>query len=191
MGYRADRHRTRAPINIRTVVRRAILTPQYRATSIAYRADRRATHVPNNSRVHVPVQLEAATGAAMNAIAQTLGNCRPAPGTVLASSVRRDPFHPQTGVFGLVCKHLHCHPPGLFGDSFVRSRIGGHTVVVRPPGHAGNPHSSTVQEPSLRHRRPRFGCLAGTFSPSRRHRRSTRLSLTCQPASRSRAAIRR
>ncbi len=30
-----------------------------------------------------------------------------------------------------------------------------------------------------------------TFSPSRRHRRSTRLSLTCQPASRSRAAIRR
>ena len=32
-----------------SVVRRAILTPQYRATSIAYRADRRATHVPNNT----------------------------------------------------------------------------------------------------------------------------------------------
>ena len=30
------------------VVRRAILTPQYQATSIAYRADRRATHAPNN-----------------------------------------------------------------------------------------------------------------------------------------------
>ena len=31
------------------VARRAIVTPQYRATSIAYRADRRATDVPNNS----------------------------------------------------------------------------------------------------------------------------------------------
>ena len=30
------------------VARRAIVTPQYRATSIGYRADRRATDVPNN-----------------------------------------------------------------------------------------------------------------------------------------------
>ena len=30
------------------VDRRAILTPQYHATSISYRADRRATHAPNN-----------------------------------------------------------------------------------------------------------------------------------------------
>ena len=34
----------------RAVVRRAILTPMYLATSIAYRADRRATHAPNNRR---------------------------------------------------------------------------------------------------------------------------------------------
>ena len=32
-----------------TVDRRAILTPQYQATSITYRADRRATHAPNNT----------------------------------------------------------------------------------------------------------------------------------------------
>jgi hypothetical protein len=30
--------------------------------------------------------------------------------------------------------------------------------------------------------RPRLGCLAGTFSPSRRQILSTRLSLTSQPA---------
>ena len=32
-----------------TVVRRAILTPSIKATSIACRADRRATHAPNNT----------------------------------------------------------------------------------------------------------------------------------------------
>ncbi len=32
------------------------------------------------------------------------------------------------------------------------------------------------------HRRPRLGCLAGTFSPSCLQIRSTRLSLTTQPA---------
>ena len=41
-----DRH----PLVLSDVVRRAILTPQYHATSIAYRADRRATHAPNNTR---------------------------------------------------------------------------------------------------------------------------------------------
>ena len=44
-------------------------------------------------------------------------------------------------------------------------------------------------DPSFSHRRPRFGCLAGTFSPSRRQIRSTRLSLTSQPAWRSNSAI--
>jgi|GEM_PF-3733597 len=29
-----------------------------------------------------------------------------------------------------------------------------------------------MQEPSFNQRRPRFGCVAGTFSPSHRHRRS-------------------
>ena len=36
--------------------------------------------------------------------------------------------------------------------------------------------------------RPLLGCLAGTFSPSRRQMRSTRLSFTNQPAARSRRA---
>ena len=34
---------------------------------------------------------------------------------------------------------------------------------------------SLIQDPSLSHSRPRLGCLAGTFSPSRRQIRSTRL----------------
>ena len=34
------------------VVRRAILTPQYRSTSMGYRADRRAKHMPNNTRIN-------------------------------------------------------------------------------------------------------------------------------------------
>lgn len=38
-------------------------------------------------------------------------------------------------------------------------------------------------DPSLSQSRPRFGCFAGTFSPSCRQIRSTRLSLTTQPAS--------
>ena len=40
-----------------------------------------------------------------------------------------------------------------------------------------------MHEPSASQSRPRLGCLAGTFSPSRRQIRSTRLSLTTQPAS--------
>jgi hypothetical protein len=39
--------------------------------------------------------------------------------------------------------------------------------------------------------RPRFGCLCGTFSPSGRQIRSTRLAFTRQPASRSSADSRR
>jgi len=34
-----------------------------------------------------------------------------------------------------------------------------------------------------------LGCFLGTFSPSRRQIRSTRLSFTSQPVSRSKAAI--
>ena len=35
-----------------------------------------------------------------------------------------------------------------------------------------------MQDPSLSHGRPLFGCFAGTFSPSRRQMRSTRLWFT-------------
>jgi hypothetical protein len=40
---------------------------------------------------------------------------------------------------------------------------------------------SLNHEPSFNQSRPFFGCFIGTFSPSHRHRRSMRLSLTCQP----------
>ena len=46
-----------------------------------------------------------------------------------------------------------------------------------------------MQEPSLSHSLPRFGCLAGTFSPSRRQIRSTRLWFTRQPLLWRRAVI--
>src|SRR6478672_2120381 len=39
-----------------------------------------------------------------------------------------------------------------------------------------------MHDPSESQSRPRLGCLWGTFSPSRRQIRSTRLSLTSQPA---------
>ncbi len=48
-----------------------------------------------------------------------------------------------------------------------------------------------MQDPSFNQSRPFFGCLEGTFSPSRRQIRSTRFTFTAQPASRSMAAIRR
>ena len=41
---------------------------------------------------------------------------------------------------------------------------------------------SRMHEPSVSQSRPRLGCLCGTFSPSRRQIRSTRLSFTSQPA---------
>src|SRR5215211_4571874 len=44
----------------------------------------------------------------------------------------------------------------------------------------GRSARSRMHDPSFSHRRPRLGCLAGTFSPSRRQIRSTRLSLTSQ-----------
>src|SRR5262249_7388703 len=42
-----------------------------------------------------------------------------------------------------------------------------------------------MHDPSVSHSLPRLGCLWGTFSPSRRQIRSTRLSLIVQPAWRS------
>lgn len=53
----------------------------------------------------------------------------------------------------------------------------------------GRSARSRMHDPSFSHSRPRLGCLAGTFSPSRRQIRSTRLSLTSQPARRSSSAI--
>ena len=46
-----------------------------------------------------------------------------------------------------------------------------------------------MHDPSASHSLPRLGCLLGTFSPSRRQMRSTRLSLIIQPAWRSSLAI--
>ena len=43
----------------------------------------------------------------------------------------------------------------------------------------------------IEQRRPFFGCFCGTLSPSRRQIRSTRFLFTTQPASRSRAVMRR
>src|SRR6476646_2779374 len=45
----------------------------------------------------------------------------------------------------------------------------------------GRSARSRMHDPSFSHRRARLGCRAGTFSPSRRQIRSTRLSLTSQP----------
>ena len=39
-----------------------------------------------------------------------------------------------------------------------------------------------MYDPSFSHRRPRVGCFNGTFSPSRRQMRPTRLWFTCQPS---------
>lgn len=48
-----------------------------------------------------------------------------------------------------------------------------------------------MQEPSFSHRRPRLGCLTGTFRPSRFRIRSTRLGLTIHPRLRINPVIRR
>jgi len=45
-------------------------------------------------------------------------------------------------------------------------------------------------DPSASQSLPRLGCLLGTFSPSRRQMRSTRLSLIIQPAWRGSATLR-
>ena len=56
------------------------------------------------------------------------------------------------------------------------------------PGYSGR---SRIHDPSLSHRRERFGCLCGTLRHSRRQIRSTRLRFTCHPASCSKAVTRR
>ena len=48
-----------------------------------------------------------------------------------------------------------------------------------------------TQDPSVNHSLPRFGCFWGTFSPSCRQIRSTRLWFTIQPSRRSKAVMRR
>ena len=66
-------------------------------------------------------------------------------------------------------------------------------VVVRPVlvvvGRGEDDARRARWAPEGCHSRPRFGCRAGTFSRSWRQIRSTRLSLTTQPASRSSALI--
>jgi len=46
-----------------------------------------------------------------------------------------------------------------------------------------------MHDPSFNQSRPFFGCFWGTFSPSRRQIRSTRLAFTVQPSDRSIAVI--
>ena len=48
-----------------------------------------------------------------------------------------------------------------------------------------------MQDPSFSQSLPFFGCLLGTFSPSRRQIRSTRFAFTTQPAWRRSAVMRR
>ena len=61
--------------------------------------------------------------------------------------------------------------------------------VVGPDVIAVRSGRSRMHDPSESQSRPRLGCLWGTFSPSRRQIRSTRLSLTSQPACSSNPAI--
>ena len=56
---------------------------------------------------------------------------------------------------------------------------------------SGRSGRSRTHDPSPSRSRPRFGCLLGTLSPSRRQMRSTRFLFTAQPACLRRAAIRR
>ena len=53
-----------------------------------------------------------------------------------------------------------------------RNRGGGYKVGIRTEQYSGR---RRMHEPSASHKRPRWGCFCGTFSPSRRHNRSTRL----------------
>jgi hypothetical protein len=48
-----------------------------------------------------------------------------------------------------------------------------------------------MQEPSFSQSRPRSRCLGGTFKPSSRQSRATRLVFAVHPAARSSAVIRR
>ena len=65
-------------------------------------------------------------------------------------------------------------------------RVFSRTVFLHLEVEAGR---SRMHEPSLSHKRPRFGCFAGTFSPSSLQILSTRLWLTRHPSSRSSAVI--
>ena len=74
------------------------------------------------------------------------------------------------------------HRPAVPGPD-LNKVIGPHMVLISG--------LSLTQDPSFSHSRPLPGCLAGTFSPSRRQILSTRLWFTFQPASLSIAVIRR
>ena len=95
------------------------------------------------------------------------------------------PVHPDRQAFAgeLVDDVEHAILPSRYGCDPRQSRRTRHGC-----GCSGR---SRMHDPSLSQSRPLFGCFCGTFSPSRRQIRSTRLSFTTQPASRSMAAIRR
>ena len=64
-------------------------------------------------------------------------------------------------------------------------------ALVGPPRDGDARRRHFRHSPRSRGRRPRFGCFCGTFNPSRRQIRSTRLRFTAHPALRSSAVTRR
>lgn len=66
----------------------------------------------------------------------------------------------------------HAKAPAVVGA--VGNEVVGPDVV--------RPTRAQTHEPSFSHNRPRLGCFLGTFSPSWRQIRSTRLWFTRQPA---------
>jgi hypothetical protein len=80
-----------------------------------------------------------------------------------------------------------CAPPERCGQIAMNACAAATDVASKTKW--SNSGRNLMHDPSFNLRRPFFGCFIGTFSPSCRHRRSMRLSLTCQPASLSNAAI--
>ena len=86
---------------------------------------------------------------------------------------------------------LHGIAPNMLFAWKRRMTEGGRVAVATDEDVVGYSGRKRMQDPSLSHRRPRFGCLAGTFSPSRRQIRATRFAFTRQPLCRSIAVMRR
>ena len=90
-----------------------------------------------------------------------------------------------------IARHSRVNPSTTFSMPILRpSRVRSSTKSYAQTW-LGLSGRSRTQEPSFSHNRPRFGWRAGTFNPSRRQIRSTRLRLTRQPSARSKAVTRR
>lgn len=112
------------------------------------------------------------------ALDEQLGECRQ---HILMVEPTRD-HQRQTFPAGLVDDGQNAELAPIMGAPF--------DEIIGPdmPGYCGR---SRMHEPSFSHSRPRLGCFCGTFSPSRRQIRSTRLWFTDQPAACSSAVTRR